>query len=177
MKRTTLFLFVSVAAVLTSLAAGPQMVTVKAARKTIDSQSSNRREGRTQVTKSIREVTYEFTVSSRQPGTLSNLVAKFSVMIETPDGHKEVAVNGTEKFSVTQNQPYKFRTKSFKLQEESRRESRRSTSKETDVYGVGVKVMDAAGTLVSESYEPSKAEADLKTAIETDMAPPSAKKK
>lgn len=162
---------------LLATAAGPQMVTVKAAKKTIDSKTTNRREGRTQVSKSVREVTYEFTVSSRQPGTLSNLLAKYSIMIETPDGRKEVVVNGKEKFELVQNQPVKFRTKSFKLEEESRRDRSRSSSKETDVYGCGVKITDATGLLVAESYEPGKAESELRTAIDTDLGPPTAKKK
>lgn len=177
MKRISLGLILLSCVAAAAVAAGPSMVTVKAARKTIDSNTTNRREGRTQVSKSVREVVYEFTVSSRQPGTMSNLVAKYSVMIETADGRKDVAVFGKEKIDLVQNQPVKFRTKSFKIEEENRREQRRSTSKGSDVYGCGVKITDSTGLLVAENYEPSRAESELRTAIDTDLAPTPPKKK
>jgi len=103
------------------------------------------------IQKEERDMYYAFDIRSMAPAPQADLRVEWVVLVKTMKGKLRTATEGHEVVSINPGQTRTVESETFILRKE---EGPKGRDFEGKVEGVGVRVLDAQGTLMADLYDP-----------------------
>ncbi len=132
--------------------AQPGSITIKASKKSAGSRDGGNITAGKNIRVSEHDIYYVFDFRSMSATPRENLRVEWVVLVETMKGKLRTASEGSETISLSSGQAATVETPLITLKAES---GPKGKTFKGEIEGVGVRVTDAAGSLVGELYEPA----------------------
>lgn len=111
---------------------------------------------------------FTFSLTSESPSMPAKAHADWVVLVETLRGDLRTAAQGRTPVELVQGKPFAFDTSRFTLVEKTGPKGR---SFDGDVYGYGIRVVDASGAVLAEQVKPEKSRRRVMEALGPVRAP------
>lgn len=168
MKQWRIIIPAALAAAL-AFGAPPEPVKVKASKKTADSHRNTAAAGRRSVERSTKDIFYEFELSTMSPALPDDVTVKWAVVTLDMFGEPRLGTAGEKQITLPKNKATIVETDDFSLASKDvhtvRRRSSANTSAEEKILGYGVRIVDGAGSLLSETISPGNARKSIEDAF------------
>jgi hypothetical protein len=147
---------------LLATAAGADTLRVSARKVTL-----NKREGKTQdlprgtTTYTAKDVGYRFTLMRLSPTLPETVMVEWRVLVEGAAGRLHLGTRGEQQAILPVGQDVEVETGPVHLDERTWSGRANAGSVESSIYGYGVRVLDAAGTVLYEDYQPAAVKSEI----------------
>lgn len=142
--------------------AAPSVVTIKGVKKWEGSRSGDVIGPVRTIERKQDDVYYQFNLMTMSPSVSSNVTVHWVVLVTTQAGRLRLASEGKESVVLPMARTVTVETPIFTMNESR---GPRGHKSEAEIFGYGVRVYDAGGQLLSESYEPASAQKRLNDAF------------
>lgn len=157
-----LFCILSLACSSALWAAFPQPIGIKVTKKTADvRQNTDILKRNVSVVSSSKDIFYRIELMTMSPSAPTNVIVKWVVVVETEGGRIVPGTRGEEEIALVLGRPTIVDTEDVSLESREVHVRGRIGERESEVYGYGIRVCDAENHILSETYEPKRAEREL----------------
>ncbi len=168
--KKILMLMMAAGVALSTQAAGPQSLRIKATKKTADTRSNTAVAARRTVEHSSKDLFYEIELARNVPNAPDQVTVEWAVVTLGMGGRPLLGTGGEKAVTIPKDRPAVVETDDFSLETKEVNVNRvrqdiNSTSKEK-LIGYGVRVLDDKGAVIAETIQPESARASVLEAFE-----------